>query len=118
LGVSVENRRHGVPRIAHLQSAPIGTRFLSVEPLLEDLGELDLSGIDWVIVGGESGPGARPMNPAWARSVQQQCAAQGVQFFFKQWGNWGADGMRRSKKANGRHLDGRLWDEMPALATA
>ena len=118
LGVSVENRRHGVPRIAHLQAAPIGTRFLSVEPLLEDVGELDLRGIDWVIVGGESGPGARPMNPEWARSVQRQCAEQGVQFFFKQWGNWGPDGARRSKKANGRILDGRTWDEMPALASA
>jgi protein gp37 len=118
LGVSVENRRHGVPRIKHLQSAPIGTRFLSVEPLLEDLGELDLTGIDWVIVGGESGHKARPMDPAWARNVQRQCAKQGVLFFFKQWGNWGPDGLRRTKKANGRELDGRTWDQMPALAVA
>lgn len=118
LGVSVENRRHGVPRIAQLQSARVGTRFLSVEPLLEDLGELDLSDIDWVIVGGESGHNARAMDPAWARNVQRQCAEQGVLFFFKQWGSWGPDGFRRSKKANGRELDGRVWDEMPKLATA
>jgi protein gp37 len=118
LGVSVENKRHGVPRIAPLQAAPIGTRFLSVEPLLEDLGELDLSGIDWVIVGGESGHGARPMNPEWARNVQRQCLRQGVLFFFKQWGNWGPDGLRRSKKDNGRLLDGRTWDDMPSLAFA
>jgi protein gp37 len=116
LGVSVENKRHGVPRIAHLQSAPIGTRFLSVEPLLEDLGELDLTGIDWVIVGGESGHKARPMDAAWARNVHRQCAEQGVLFFFKQWGNWGPDGLRRTKKANGRELDGRTWDQMPAMA--
>jgi protein gp37 len=116
IGVSVENRRHGVPRIAHLQSAPATTRFLSVEPLLEDVGELDLTGIDWVIVGGESGPKARPMSIEWVRNVQRQCAEQGALFFFKQWGNWGPDGHRRTKKANGRELDGRLWDEMPALA--
>ena len=118
LGVSVENRRHGVPRIAPLQLAPAGTRFLSVEPLLEDLGELNLAGIDWVIVGGESGHKARPMDPAWARNMQRQCVEQGVLFFFKQWGNWGPDGLRRSKKDNGRLLDGRIWDEMPVLTTA
>ncbi len=117
LGVSVENKRHGVPRIAHLQAAPISTRFLSVEPLLEDVGELNLTGIDWVIVGGESGHKARPMNIEWARNVQRQCAEQGVLFFFKQWGNWGPDGTRRTKKANGRILDGRTWDDMPAVAT-
>ncbi|MFT3807177.1 DUF5131 family protein [Arenimonas sp.] len=116
IGVSVENKRHGVPRIAHLQSAPAATRFLSVEPLLEDVGVLDLSGIDWVIVGGESGHKARPMDIAWARNVQRQCLEQGVLFFFKQWGNWGPDGLRRTKKANGRKLDGRTWDEMPSLA--
>lgn len=114
LGVSVENRRHGVPRIAHLQRANARIRFLSVEPLLEDLGELDLHGIDWVIVGGESGHGARPMDIGWVRGVQRQCDKQGVKFFFKQWGAWGADGVRRSKKANGRRLDGRTWNAMPA----
>ena len=113
LGVSVENKRHGVPRISHLQTTRARTRFLSVEPLLEDIGPLDLSGIDWVIVGGESGHSARPMKEEWARSVQRQCSAQGVRFFFKQWGLFGADGIRRNKKANGRLLDGRTWDAMP-----
>jgi len=115
IGVSVENKRHGVPRIEHLRSVPASIRFLSVEPLLEDVGVLDLSGIDWVIVGGESGPGARPMNPEWARNVRRQCKAQGVKFFFKQWGAHGADGLRRSKKTNGRVLDGRTWNEMPEV---
>lgn len=113
LGVSVENRRHGVPRIAHLRRVAAITRFLSIEPLLEDVGELDLSGIQWVIVGGESGTKARPMSPQWVHSIQRQCAKQGVAFFFKQWGAYGADGVRRSKKANGRVLAGRTFDEMP-----
>lgn len=116
IGVSVENRRHGVPRIDHLRRVPARTRFLSVEPLLEDLGELDLSGIDWVIVGGESGHGARPMKEAWVRNVQHACDEQGVRFFFKQWGAYGVDGVRRSKKENGRLLDGHTWDAMPAYA--
>lgn len=114
LGTSVENKRHGVPRIAHLQRADARVRFLSVEPLLEDVGELDLAGIDWVIVGGESGHGARRMKESWVRNVQEQCDAQGVRFFFKQWGAFGDDGVKRSKKANGRLLDGRTWDAMPA----
>ncbi|WP_392395941.1 DUF5131 family protein [Paraburkholderia caledonica] len=113
LGVSVEDRRHGVPRIEHLRSVTGCIRFLSVEPLLEDLGTLDLSNIDWVIVGGESGPKARPMNEQWVRRVKVQCEDQGVKFFFKQWGAWGTDGVRRSKKANGRLLDGQTWDDMP-----
>ncbi|ACD18108.1 DUF5131 family protein [Paraburkholderia phytofirmans] len=113
LGVSVEDRRHGVPRIEHLRSVTGRIRFLSVEPLLEDLGTLDLSNIDWVIVGGESGPKARPMNEQWVRRVKVQCEDQGVKFFFKQWGAWGTDGVRRSKKANGRLLDGQTWDDMP-----
>ena len=118
LGVSVENKKHGVPRIDHLRQVPAGIRFLSVEPLLEDVGTLDLTGIHWVIVGGESGPRARPMKPEWAESVRVQCEAQGVAFFFKQWGAWGADGQRRAKHANGRELDGRTWDETPATAKA
>ena len=81
-------------------------RFLSVEPLLGPMGEMDLSGIDWVIVGGESGPGARPMKPEWAREVRDQCNVTGVAFFFKQWG-----GLRQ--KSGGRELDGREWDEWP-----
>jgi protein gp37 len=105
-GVSVEDRRHGLPRIDDLRRAPVRTRFLSVEPLLEDLGEIDLRGIAWVIVGGESGPGARPMKPEWVRSIRDQCRALGVPFFFKQWG-----GVRKSQ--HGRLLDGRTCDEMP-----
>lgn len=113
LGVSVENRRYGIPRIGHLRRINARVRFLSIEPLLEDLGTLDLSGIHWVIVGGESGPKARPMRPEWVRSVRVQCLDAGVAFFFKQWGRWGADGRKRNKLANGRKLDGRIWDEYP-----
>jgi protein gp37 len=105
-GVSVEDRRHGLPRIDHLRAAPVPIRFLSVEPLLEDLGLLDLSGISWVIAGGESGPGARPMEVDWIRQVRDSCSRAGVAFFFKQWG-----GVRKSK--TGRLLDGRTYDEFP-----
>ena len=87
-------------------------------PLLEDLGPLNLRGIDWVIVGGESGPEARPMRPEWALSVRDQCRAAGVAFTFKQWGAWGPDGIRRDKKANGRLLAGRVWDERPESSGA
>lgn len=117
IGVSVEDRKCGVSRIDFLRKVNSRIRFLSVEPLLEDVGELDLTGIHWVIVGGESGPKARPMRLEWVESIRQQCAEQAVQFFFKQWGGWGADGKRRSKKANGRLLDGRTWDDMPDLAS-
>lgn len=106
-GVSVENRKHGVPRVGHLRAAEVAVRFLSIEPLLEDVGTLDLAGIDWVIVGGESGAGARPMQEAWVQSLLTQCLAAGVHFFFKQWG-----GVR--KAATGRELNGRTYDEMPA----
>lgn len=116
LGVSVENKRHGVPRIDHLRQIDAEVRFLSVEPLLEDLGSLDLLHIHWMIVGGESGPKARPMKLAWVTDLKRQCREQDVQFFFKQWGGWGADGKKRSKKANGRLLHGRTWDEMPQPA--
>jgi protein gp37 len=115
LGVSVENKKHGVPRIDYLRQVPARIRFLSVEPLLEDVGKIDLTDIHWVIVGGESGPKARPMKLAWALSVQQQCDDQKVAFFFKQWGGWGADGKRRAKSKNGRLLNGKTWDEMPAM---
>lgn len=118
LGVSVENRKHGVPRIDHLRKVPASIRFLSVEPLLQDIGPVDLTGIHWVIVGGESGPKARPMKQEWADAVRRQCEAQRVSFFFKQWGGWGADGKRRAKSANGRLLHGRTWDAMPACAEA
>jgi protein gp37 len=116
LGVSVENKRHGVLRIDHLRKVDANIRFLSVEPLLEDVGQLDLTDIHWVIVGGESGPKARPMRPEWAEAVRSQCEDQGVAFFFKQWGGWGADGKRRGKAKNGRMLNGRTWDEMPLQA--
>lgn len=109
MGVSVEDRKYGLPRIEHLRRIPAAVRFLSVEPLLEDLGTVDLSGIHWVIVGGESGAGARSMAREWVTSLREQCAAAGVKFFFKQWG-----GVR--KKAAGRELDGRTWDEMPREA--
>jgi protein gp37 len=106
-GVSVEDRRHGLPRIDHLREAPAQVRFLSIEPLLEDLGAVNLQGIHWVIVGGESGHGARPMAKDWVLSIRDQCAAAGVAFFFKQWG-----GVRKNK--TGRSLDGRTYDEIPA----
>ena len=107
-GVSVENRKHGLPRIAHLRSSPAALRFLSVEPLLEDLGTMNLDGIKWVIVGGESGIGARPMERKWVVSIRRQCRLHGIPFFFKQWG-----GVHKSKA--GRLLDGRTYDEMPML---
>ena len=118
LGVTVEDRRHGLPRIEHLRRVPARVRFLSVEPLLEDLGPLDLDGIGWVLVGGESSPAARPMRPEWALAVRDRCRVAGVAFLFKQWGAWGADGVRRDKKANGRWLAGRLWDERPESSGA
>ena len=116
VGVSVENVRHGLPRIGflrHIRGAAV--RFLSVEPLLEYLGDIDLRAVDWVIVGGESGKGARPMEERWVRSVRRQCVEQGVPFFFKQWGAFGGDGKRRSKAANGRRLDCRTYDAMPMV---
>ena len=113
LGVSVENRKHGLPRIPVLRSINAQIRFLSIEPLLEDLGTFDLSGIQWAIVGGESGGKARPMKPAWVDGFKRQCDATGVKFFFKQWGAWGADGEKRSKSANGRKFQGAVWDAMP-----
>lgn len=115
LGVTVEDKRFGVPRIAPLQSIDAAVRFLSVEPLLEDVGELNLGGIHWVIVGGESGAKARPMKPDWARKIRDQCAKDNVAFFFKQWGAHGEDGERRAKGLNGRLLDGALHDAMPEL---
>ncbi len=110
-GVSVEDLQYGLPRIEHLREAPAAVRFLSVEPLLEDLGDIDLSGISWVIVGGESGPGARPMKRKWVVSIREQCREQRVPFFFKQWG-----GVRKAK--HGRLLDGRTYDEYPRRVTA
>ncbi len=105
-GVSVEDRKYGLPRIEHLQSAPAQIRFLSIEPLLEDLGRFDLTSISWTIVGGESGPGARPMLRDWVISVRDLCHEHHVPFFFKQWG-----GVRKSK--HGRLLDDQTYDEYP-----
>ena len=116
LGVSVENRKHGVPRIDVLREVKAAIRFLSIEPLLQDVGKIDLKGIHWVIVGGESGVKARPMNPEWVDNIKRQCDKTGVAFFFKQWGAWGADGQKRSKKANGRKYQSRVWDTMPSLS--
>lgn len=113
LGVSVENKKNGVPRIDKLRNINASIKFLSVEPLLEDIGEINLTGIDWVIVGGESGANARPMKQEWALNIKKQCEKQNVAFFFKQWGTWGADGVRRSKKSNGRILEGKEWNEYP-----
>jgi len=88
LGVTCEDVAHGLPRIEHLRKVPAVVRFLSIEPLLQDLGQIDLTGIHWVIVGGESGPGYRPLNPQWAESIRSQCAEQSVSFFFKQAGGF------------------------------
>lgn len=109
LGVSVENQKY-TTRIDDLRLVRASVRFLSIEPLLGPISDLDLRGIHWVIVGGESGHHARPMDPAWVRSIRDQCARAGVPFFFKQWGG-------RKKHLTGRVLDGRTWDEMP-LANA
>ncbi len=142
LGVSVESRAY-LSRIDNLRRTPAAVRFLSIEPLLEDLGQIDFTGIHWVIVGGESGPNARPMHPDWARNIREQCIAARVPFFFKQWGAWawhqgGYAGNRAmsdaatfvngerfnawmvpvGKKAAGRELDGRTWDEMPEVKRA
>ena len=108
-GVSVENSMHGLPRVEHLRQAPAKIRILSVEPLLEDLGRIDLTGIHWVIVGGESGAKARPLDPEWVRSIRDQCLVSDVPFFFKQWG-----GVRKGR--SGRVLDGRTYDEFPQTA--
>lgn len=116
LGVSVEDKKYGKPRIPDLVAIKAKTRFLSIEPLLEDVGKLRLKGVHWVIVGGESGFGARPMREEWALNIRNQCLDAGVDFFFKQWGAWGPDGKQRNKKANGRTLDGKVWDMIPAMA--
>ena len=108
LGTSIENDRW-VSRADHLRATSAAVRFLSCEPLLGPLPSLDLTGLDWVIVGGESGNGHRPMDPDWVRDIRDRCNAAGVAFFFKQWGG-------RTPKSGGRELDGRTWDEMPGLA--
>ncbi len=115
LGVTVENRA-ARKRIEFLRDInDCSLRFLSCEPLLEDLGELDLRGIGWVIVGGESGAKARPMKEEWVLNIRRQCEEQGVPFFFKQWGTLGADGVRRDKKANGCFLRGEIVQQYPKV---
>ena len=115
LGVTVEAQSE-LSRIDSLRRLQASTRFLSCEPLVEELGIIDLTGIDWVIVGGESGVQARPMKPEWVRSILRQAEGQGVAFFFKQWGTWGSDGVKRNKKANGKALDGQIIQMMPQPA--
>jgi protein gp37 len=108
MGVSVENAKY-LDRIDHLRKTRAHVKFLSLEPLLGPLENMNLRGIDWAIVGGESGPGARPVDPAWVIDIRDQCIKAGVAFFFKQWGGV-------QKKKTGRELEGRTWDQMPELA--
>ena len=110
MGVSVENADYTY-RIDNLRACDAHVKFLSLEPLIGDVGEMNLEGIDWAIAGGESGPGARHMDPAWVRSIRDQCVASSVAFHFKQWGGV-------NKKKTGRLLDGRTWDELPSKAVA
>jgi protein gp37 len=112
VGVSVENQRW-TSRIDHLRRVPAKVRFLSCEPLLGPIEQMDLTGIHWVIVGGESGHRARPMKADWARGIRQQCSEAGVVFFFKQWGAYDEAGIRRGKAKTGRLLDKRTWDDLP-----
>lgn len=112
VGVTVE-AESSKQRIDCLRKIPASVHFLSCEPLLESLGQIDLKGIEWVIVGGESGPQARPMKEEWVLDIMSQCERQGAAFFFKQWGTWGRDGVKRNKHANGKLLNGRVRQEMP-----
>ncbi len=114
LGVTVENKE-SKNRIDYLRSLKATIKFLSCEPLLEDLGDIDLSDIDWVIVGGESGVSARPMKEDWVLSIMKQTESQGSAFFFKQWGTWGSDGIKRNKKENGKTINGKVYQNMPNL---
>ena len=113
LGVTVEcqNTKY---RIEHLRALNASVKFLSCEPLIEDLGTIDLNGIDWIIVGGESGPQARPMQLNWVMNIKRQVEQYGAAFFFKQWGTWGSDGVKRSKYSNGKSLQGQIIQQMPS----
>ena len=113
LGVTVDNKKEGLPRIDKLRKLEASVLFLSVEPLLEDLGKINLKNIDWVIVGDESGNKARPMEKEWVINIKQQCENNDVAFFFKQWGTWGADNVKRNKKLNGKEIDGQVWQKYP-----
>lgn len=124
LGVSVEDRRHGVPRIDMLRSVPASVRFISAEPLLDDLGDVNLEGIAWLIAGGESGPKARPMPVNAVRALRDKCVEEGVAFFFKQWGEWGPtsavpNGVERvGRKVSGSALDGVDWKQFPIITSS
>jgi len=113
VGVTVENKFEGIPRINYLRKIKASIRFISFEPLLEDIGLLNLDGIKWVIVGGESGPNGRRMNQEWVINIKNQCDHNHIPFFFKQWGTWDKHGIKGSKKKNGRSLLGKIWDEYP-----
>ena len=115
LGVTVENKKDGLPRIDKLRHINAAVLFLSIEPLLEDLGKINLENIDWVIVGGESGNRARPMDENWVLNIKKQCEDIDIAFFFKQWGTWGADKVKRNKKENGKILSGKVWHEYPEI---
>ena len=114
LGVTVDIAS-SKERVDYLRTLNAPIRFLSCEPLLEDLGELNLDNIDWVIVGGESGVKARPMKEEWVLSIKGQAETQGSAFFFKQWGTWGSDGIKRNKKANGKLINGKVYQKMPRI---
>ena len=114
LGTSVEDNRVA-HRIDELRNVSAAVRFISFEPLIGPVGRVDLSGIHWAIVGGESGPGARPMHESWVDEIQSLCSLHETAFFFKQWGAWGKDNKRRPKKENGRLYQDRTWDEMPSV---
>lgn len=114
MGVTVEDSNQKF-RINHLRAVPAKVKFLSCEPLLNDLEELQLKNIDWVIVGGESGNKARPMEKEWVVNIKQQCETEGIAFFFKQWGTWGPDKIKRSKKLNGKEFDGKIWQQFPVV---
>jgi protein gp37 len=115
LGVTVDNRKEGLPRIDKLRQLHASVLFLSVEPLLEDLGKMNLENINWVIVGGESGNKARPMEKNWIVNIKRQCEEKDIAFFFKQWGTWGADKVKRNKKLNGKEIDGKIWQQYPVV---
>ncbi len=115
LGVTVENQKEGLPRIDRLRDLKASVLFLSVEPLLEDLGKINLKNIDWVIVGGESGNRARPMDKNWVLNIKKQCDNKDIAFFFKQWGTWGADQKKRNKKENGKEINGKIYQQYPEV---
>lgn len=117
LGTSVENGEV-CERIEFLRRTPSAIRFISFEPLIGSVGDIDLTDIHWAIVGGESGPSARPIREEWIDEIHNYCRTYGTAFFFKQWGTWGADNKKRSKKANGREYRGQTWDEMPGAAVS